>query len=94
MSALRTGSEPVEFMVKAFALTPSFSMERTGDEGREVPERRRDRTMRDTNLRRFDVYLEVGAKRVFACSVDWPGWCRSGRDEATALQVLLDYGSR
>ncbi len=45
-------------------------------------------------MRRVDVYLEVGAKRVFACAVDWPGWCRSGRDEATALQALLDYGPR
>lgn len=43
-------------------------------------------------MKRFDVYLEVGAKRVLACSVDWPGWCRSGRDEAAALQALLDYG--
>lgn len=41
---------------------------------------------------RTDVYLEVGAKRVFACAVDWPGWCRSGRDERGALQALLDYG--
>jgi hypothetical protein len=43
---------------------------------------------------RFEVYFEVGAKRVFACGVDWPGWCRSGRDEATALQALLDSGPR
>ncbi|MBA3317673.1 MAG: hypothetical protein H0T50_06225 [Gemmatimonadales bacterium] len=42
----------------------------------------------------MDVYLEVGAKRVFACAVDWPGWCRSGPDEAAALQALLDYGPR
>jgi hypothetical protein len=45
-------------------------------------------------VERFDVYLEVGAKRVFACAVDWPGWCRSGSDEATALRALLDYGPR
>jgi hypothetical protein len=25
---------------------------------------------------------------------DWPGWCRSGRDEASALQALCDYGPR
>lgn len=40
------------------------------------------------------VYLEVGSKRTFAAAVDWPGWCRSGRDEATALQALLEYGPR
>ncbi len=48
----------------------------------------------DPSVKRFDVYLEVGAKRVFACAVDWPGWCRSGPDEATALRALLDYGPR
>jgi hypothetical protein len=40
------------------------------------------------------VYLEVGTKRVFACSVDWPGWCRSGKDEDAALTALADYASR
>src|SRR5258708_25369799 len=34
------------------------------------------------------VYLEVGQKRVFACAVDWPGWCRAGRDEQQALEAL------
>jgi hypothetical protein len=42
----------------------------------------------------IDVYFETGQKRVFAGAIDWPGWCRSGRDEAAALQALLDYGSR
>ena len=28
-----------------------------------------------------DVYLELGTKRVFACALEWPGWCRGGRDE-------------
>ena len=45
-------------------------------------------------MSRFDVYLEVGAKRVVACAVDWPGWSRGGPDEATALRSLLDYGPR
>jgi hypothetical protein len=34
------------------------------------------------------VYLEVGKKRVFAAAVDWPGWCRAGKDEAGALEAL------
>src|SRR5437879_1748814 len=42
----------------------------------------------------YDVYLEIGQKRIFAGAIDWPGWCRSGRDEATALQSLFDYGPR
>lgn len=40
------------------------------------------------------VYLEVGQKRVFAGALEWPGWCRSGRDEAAALQALADSAPR
>lgn len=36
----------------------------------------------------------MGKKRTFVGAVDWPGWCRSGRDEKTALQALVDYGPR
>jgi len=38
------------------------------------------------------VYLESGSRRTFAGAIDWPGWCRSGRDEASALEALLSYG--
>jgi hypothetical protein len=34
------------------------------------------------------VYLELGAHRVFASAADWPGWCRSGKDETAALDAL------
>lgn len=44
--------------------------------------------------KKIDVYLEIGGKRTFAGAVDWPGWCRSGRDEQSALQALLDYAPR
>jgi hypothetical protein len=40
------------------------------------------------------VYLEVGSKRTFAGATDWPGWCRSGRDESAALGALFDYAPR
>ncbi|HEV8166049.1 MAG TPA: hypothetical protein VGR74_16675 [Actinomycetota bacterium] len=40
------------------------------------------------------VYLEVGKKRVFACAVDWPGWCRSGKNEQLALEALAEYVPR
>lgn len=40
------------------------------------------------------VYLELGSKRVFACACDWPGWCRSGRDEQSALQALAASAPR
>jgi hypothetical protein len=26
--------------------------------------------------------------------VNWPGWCRSGRDEDSALNALFEYGLR
>ena len=42
----------------------------------------------------LNVYLEIGKKRAFACAIDWPGWCRSGRDESAALQALFDVGPR
>ena len=44
--------------------------------------------------RLIQVYLEIGEKRTFAGGIDWPGWCRSGRDEASALGALVDYGQR
>jgi len=40
------------------------------------------------------VYLETGQKRVFACAVDRPGWCRSGKDEKLALEALEAYAPR
>jgi hypothetical protein len=40
------------------------------------------------------VYLELGSKRVFACALDWPGWCRSGRTEELALEALAAYADR
>jgi hypothetical protein len=42
----------------------------------------------------IEVVLEVARKRAFASAIDWPGWCRPGRDAALALHVLADYGSR
>lgn len=40
------------------------------------------------------VYIEAGAKRSFACSLEWPGLSRSGKDEAAALDALSGYVSR
>lgn len=42
----------------------------------------------------IDVYLEIGPKRTFAGALDWPGWCRYGRDDAEALAALVEYGPR
>jgi hypothetical protein len=40
------------------------------------------------------IYLELGAKRAFACALEWPGWCRSGSDEEKALASLAAYAPR
>ncbi|HUZ44990.1 MAG TPA: hypothetical protein VMU63_11345 [Acidimicrobiales bacterium] len=31
------------------------------------------------------VCLELGRRKVFACSLRWPGWCRWAADESSAL---------
>jgi hypothetical protein len=41
-----------------------------------------------------EVYLEVGSKKTFACASDWPGWCRSAKDEDQALEALAAYAAR
>ncbi len=40
------------------------------------------------------VYLEQGKSWVFACALDWPGWCRRGKGADAALQALVDYAPR
>ena len=41
-----------------------------------------------------DVYIEAADKKVFACALDWPGWCRSGKTEQLALESLSAYAAR
>ena len=43
---------------------------------------------------RLAVVLETGDKRVFASAADWPGWARSGKTDAAAIEALLTYASR
>lgn len=40
------------------------------------------------------VSIETGKAKVFACAVDWPGWCRSRKDEASALEALAACAPR
>jgi hypothetical protein len=40
------------------------------------------------------VCIEATAKRAFASALDWPGWCRAGKNELTALDALLDHKNR
>ena len=44
--------------------------------------------------RRIQVCLEIAPKKVFASALDWPGWCRAGRDEEAALEALASYADR
>jgi len=50
--------------------------------------------MRDSDRVREPIYLESGAKRVFACSIAWPGWARSAKTEAAALAALAAAAPR
>jgi hypothetical protein len=36
---------------------------------------------------RIAVFLEVTPKQAVASALDWPGWCRAGRDEGAALDA-------
>ena len=40
------------------------------------------------------TYVETGTKRAFAGAIEWPGWCRAGRDPDSALEALFDYRTR
>ena len=42
----------------------------------------------------INVVIEVGSKKVFASALGHPGWARSGRDEAAAIEALLTYAPR
>jgi hypothetical protein len=44
--------------------------------------------------RRIAVCLEVSPKMTVASALDWPGWCRAGRDEGAALEALASYAGR
>lgn len=40
------------------------------------------------------IFIESGKKKTFAGAVAWPGWCRWGKNEHSALQALMDYAPR
>lgn len=40
------------------------------------------------------IYLEIGSSKTFACSLDWPGWCRAAKEEHAALEALAAYAGR
>jgi len=44
--------------------------------------------------RAIPIYVERGEKRTFAGAIEWPGWCRGGKDDGSAVQALLESGPR
>ena len=45
-------------------------------------------------MEKIQVFLESASHKTFCGALEWPGWCRSGRDEDSALQALLAYAPR
>ena len=43
---------------------------------------------------RVAVFLEVTPEQALASALDWPGWCRAGRDDDAALETLASYAGR
>jgi len=42
----------------------------------------------------IEVSIESSPKKVFAAAMDWPGWSRSGKTEALAIEALDVYAPR
>ncbi len=38
---------------------------------------------------RIDIGEEVAAKKAFVWAIDWPGWCRSGKDLDLAIEAFI-----
>jgi hypothetical protein len=43
---------------------------------------------------RLEIGEEVATRKAFAWAIDWPGWCRSGKDATLAREALLAYAPR
>jgi hypothetical protein len=43
---------------------------------------------------RVDIGQESGSKKTFVWAIDWPGWCRSGKTPALAIESLIDHEAR
>ena len=50
--------------------------------------------MPDRQEATFLIAIEASTRKVFASAVDWPGWSRSGKTEALALEALAAYAER
>jgi hypothetical protein len=50
-------------------------------------------TKRD-HMSNFAIFIEEGRKKTFAGSINWPGLCRSGKHQDSAIDHLLEYAPR
>ena len=41
-----------------------------------------------------DIGVEVGPKKTFVWAIDWPGWCRAGKDRDLAIEALMTSRGR
>lgn len=41
-----------------------------------------------------EIGEEHGAKRTFVWVIDWPGWCRGGKDTPLAIESLIEHRRR
>jgi hypothetical protein len=40
-------------------------------------------------MAKLDIGEEVAAKKAFVWAIDWPGWCRGGKDRDLAIEALI-----
>ena len=40
-------------------------------------------------MAKLDLGAEVSPKKTFVWAIDWPGWCRSGKDRDLAIEAFL-----
>jgi hypothetical protein len=43
---------------------------------------------------KLDIGEEVAPKKAFAWAIDWPGWCRWGKDRDLAIESLIAHRGR
>ena len=46
------------------------------------------------HLDRIETAEEIGPKKAFRWALDWPGWCRGGRDSDRALEAFVAVAPR
>ena len=45
-------------------------------------------------MAKLEIGAEVSPKKTFVWAIDWPGWCRSGKDRDLAIEVLIAARNR